>query len=53
MIVSTLKPLLFETNPSGLQWLLHGHFRVPFWPVALLVGLAITAGLVYLVRRLE
>lgn len=53
MIVSTLQPVLLEANRSGLEWLLHGHVRVPFWPVALLVGLAITVGLVYLVRRLE
>ena len=37
---------------SGLQWLLYGHLTVPYWIVALLVGLAVTTGMVYLLRRL-
>jgi len=39
------------TRRSGLEWLLYGHVTVPFWIVALMAGLAVTAGLVHLLRR--
>ena len=44
-------PVLLQTEPSGLEWLLYGHVTVPFWIVSLFVGAAVTAGVVYLLRR--
>ena len=51
MIESFPEPPILESGRSGLQWLLYGHVTVPFWLISLLVGLCITAALVYLTRR--
>ena len=42
--------LMLQAPESGLQWLLYGQWTVPFWLVSLLVGAAVTAGLLYFVR---
>lgn len=52
MIVQPELPLLAEEGRSGLEWLLYGHVTVPFWIVALLTGAAVTAGVVYMLRRI-
>jgi len=42
---------LVVAERSGLARVLQGYVTIPFWLVSLLVGIAVTAGLVYLLRR--
>ena len=45
-------PVVAAGERGAIESLLYGQFTVPFWVVGLVVGLAVTAGLVYLLRRL-
>lgn len=43
--------VVLATERTGIARVLYGYVTVPFWLVSLLVGVAVTVGLVYLLRR--
>lgn len=45
--------VLATPDRAGLEWLLYGHVAVPYWLVAIVVGAAVTVGMVVLLRRLD
>ena len=51
-VFSLTPQIVLATERTGIARLLYGYVTVPFWVVSLLVGIAVTAGLVYLLRRL-